>query len=153
MKRAWYSLPILGLVLVVATAAPSFAQTAGVRVGVYTDPNDLFVGGELLFPVAYRLYINPNVEWVFVENGTFMTFNLDAHVDIFPRRSATFLWVGGGLAILYSNPEGGGSHADAGFNLVGGLGWRTGTGLIPYIQVKMIFADHSQGVVGIGLRF
>jgi len=153
MKRAWHSLPLVGLALLLAAPAPSLAETAGVRVGVYTDMKDLFVGGELLFPVAYRFYVNPNVEWVFVSNGTYMTFNLDAHLDLVPRRSAAFLWVGGGLGIIYNKPEGAGGHADTGFNLLGGLGWRTGSGLIPYLQVKMIFADETQGVVGIGLRF
>jgi hypothetical protein len=154
MKRTRVFLPVVGLVLLLATASPSLAQgTAGVRVGVYTDQSDLFVGGELLFPVASRLYINPNVEWVFVENGTYMTFNLDGHLDIYPRGTSAFLWFGGGLAIIYRKPEGAGSNADTGLNLLGGLGWRTGSGIIPYVQLKLIVKDGTQGVVGIGLRF
>lgn len=153
MTRTKFFIPIVGLVLLLATAISSPAQTVGIRVGAYTSPRDLFVGGEFLFPVSRLFYINPNVEWVFVESGTYVTFNLDGHFDIYPSGSSAFLWLGGGLAIIYSSPEGGGGNADVGFNLLGGLGWRTGSGIIPYVQVKAIIKDGSQGVVGIGLRF
>lgn len=48
----------------------------GLRLGVYTDARDLFLGGEILVSVNRHLYFNPNVEFVFVENGTYVTFNM-----------------------------------------------------------------------------
>jgi hypothetical protein len=77
----------------------------GVRGGYYTKVDEPFVGAELLARVAPRLYFNPNVEYVFVDNGTYMTFNGDFHYD-FPTHSRTYTWLGAGLALVRVDPEG-----------------------------------------------
>ncbi|MCS7312367.1 MAG: hypothetical protein NZ742_05590, partial [Acidobacteria bacterium] len=61
----------------------AWAQTmGGFRVGIYADREDAFLGGEIVTPVAERVYVNPNVELVLVERSTFLTFNMDFYYDI-----------------------------------------------------------------------
>lgn len=132
------------------------AQTIvpGVRLGAYTDAGDIFVGGELLVPVIDQVYFNPNIEYVFIENGSYVTFNGDFHYDFYLEDSPVFLWAGAGLGILYWSPEGrGNSHTDAGFNLLFGAGLPTDTRLTPYAQAKIIISDNTEFVLGLGIRF
>jgi len=126
----------------------------GVRIGAYTDVGDLFLGGELLIPVASRVYFNPNVEYVFIENGNYITFNGDVHYDVYLENSNLFVWFGGGLAIIYFDPEGRrDADSDVGANLLFGAGLTTSSRLIPYIQGKVILSDNSEFALGFGLRF
>jgi len=126
----------------------------GVRLGVYTDAGDLFIGGELLIPTYSNFVFNPNIEYVFVENGSYLTFNGDFHYDIYMQDSPLFVWLGAGLAVLYFNPEGNrDSNADVGANLLFGLGWETASRLIPYVQGKVILSDNTEFALGFGIRF
>ncbi|MCB0281614.1 MAG: hypothetical protein H6627_05045 [Calditrichae bacterium] len=133
--------------------SPLSAQTHfGLRAGNYTDIDELFIGGELITPLSHSIYFNPNVEFVFVENANYLTFNFDMHYD-FPTRSKIFLWTGAGLGVNYFNPEGPAeSSTDTGFNLLFGMGFNA-RNFIPYIQGKLIFADRDDFVIGFGIRF
>ena len=125
----------------------------GVRTGVYTDPNDLFFGGELITPLSRSVFFNPNLEYVLIDHGTYTTFNFDFHYD-FPTRSSTMIWAGAGPALVYTNPEGPeDGNTNLGVNLLFGLGFKTSGSLIPYVQVKGIMADNSDFVLGFGIRF
>lgn len=152
-SRKWFFVAVL---LAAGGVTPRTAQgqtLVGGRVGVYTDAEDFFAGAEVLAPVADRLYVNPNVEYVFANRRTFATFNFDVHYD-FPVSGRTVLWAGGGLGILYNNPDGPQeSRTDLGANLLFGVGFLRGGPLIPYIQAKVIAADNSDFVVAFGLRF
>jgi len=134
-------------------AAPAHAGTDfGVRTGYYFDTEEAFLGAELLTRLAPRWYFNPNVEWVFVDEGHLLTFNGDVHYDIAHGRKTDF-WLGAGLAIInrdFEGPENG--ETDAGLNLFGGVGWHTG-GIRPYVQAKFILHDDSEFVLAFGLRF
>lgn len=134
-----------------ATAAES--QTLfGARVGAYTEQEDLFVGGEVLTPLGSGFYLNPNVEWVFADRAKQATFNFDLHYDFATRSFATF-WVGGGLGILYYEPDGPAEGStDAGANALFGVAFRQG-GVIPYVQAKLILSDDTEFVAGFGIRF
>ena len=128
------------------------AQSFGVRLGIYTDPSDLFVGGEFLTPVTRGIYFNPNIEFVFIEHGDELTFNFDFHYDLPGVRRAS-AWVGAGLGIIYINPEGPAeSNTDVGLNLLFGVGLPS-RNLEPYVQAKIIIADNSDFVIAFGLRF
>jgi hypothetical protein len=97
--------------------------------------------------------LNPNIEFVLVDNGSMFTLNMDAHYDI-PTRTDLYIWAGGGLGLIYFNPEGAGdSHTDAGLNILFGLGFITSSRLIPYIQAKGIISDNSNFALAFGLRF
>jgi hypothetical protein len=123
----------------------------GVRGGYYTKVEKPFLGAELLVRAAPHFYFNPNVEYVFVDNGSYLTFNGDFHYD-FPTHSSTYLWLGAGVAFVRVHPDGFGPSTEVGANLLGGIGFRS-EGVIPYIQVKAIVKNDSLFVLAVGLRF
>jgi hypothetical protein len=138
-----------------ALASPSSSSAddfmGGVRFGYYFDAAKPFVGGELLVRMAHRLYFNPNMEIVFVDNGSYLTFNGDFHYD-FPTHSA-FYWLGGGLGIVTVNPEGpNNTDTSLAANFLAGVGFRTGS-VIPYFQAKAIAKSNSEFSIAFGLRF
>lgn len=140
---------------VCVTSTETLAQTptmVGGRAGVFTDGGNAFIGGEFLAPIVKRLYFNPNVEYVFVDNGNAATFNLDFHYD-FALGGRAFTWAGAGLGFLYSNPEGPvGSDTDPAANILFGLGYNM-DGWIPYVQAKVIASDNSDFAIAGGVRF
>ncbi len=125
----------------------------GIRTGVYTDLSDMFLGVEYLAPIGSRVYFNPNIEYVFVPDADYWTFNFDAHYD-FPTYSDLFVWAGGGIGVLHFNPDGP-AHADTdvGLNLLFGFGFNTSSNIIPYIQGKAIVSDNTDFELGMGIRF
>lgn len=157
MRRNRY-LFIFGLVLFIALdgfVAPAGAQpglTRGLRIGYYSDAERAFIGGEFLTPIARSIYFNPNVEYVFADKATYMTFNGDFHYD-FASRKPSFFWLGAGLAGIYLNPEGPiDGETNVRLNLLAGVGLSRGP-VIPYFQGKMILSDNAEFVIGFGLRF
>lgn len=158
MRRAIPALCVaLTIALTLLTAAPAEAVDFGVRAGVYTDESDGFVGGELLFQLSPRWYFNPNVEWVFVEDGDLFTVNADAHYD-FDVDFDGYVWAGGGAALIVADEDrprrrdDDDAETDVGLNLLAGVGWRAG-GITPYVQGKVIVSDDSEAVLAVGLRF
>jgi hypothetical protein len=142
---------LLATLCLLASPATPDDLMGGVRFGYYTEVSEPFVGGELLVRVAPRFYFNPNVEVVFVDNGSYLTFNGDFHYD-FPTRSA-FFWLGGGFGLVYMNPEGPeNSETDPAANFLAGVGFRTGS-VIPYFQAKVIAKSDSEFSIAFGLRF
>jgi hypothetical protein len=137
-------------------AAPASAVDFGLRAGVYDDAGEAFVGGELLFQLSPRWYFNPNLEYVFVDNGDLVTINGDVHYD-FPVDFNGYVWAGGGLALISDDREfprrrRDDDDTDVGANLLAGVGWRA-NGMVPYLQGKLILADETEAVFGFGLRF
>jgi hypothetical protein len=150
--RARFAVLLLSVPLALTAAAPAVAADFGLRGGYYFDTSEPFLGAEVIMPVARRIYFNPNVEWVFVEDTTFLTFNADFHYD-FPTRGSTFVWAGAGFGLLYADPEGtDNSDTDPALNLLAGVGFRTG-GVIPYFQAKMILNGGSEFAIAFGVRF
>jgi hypothetical protein len=145
-------LAVAAALLLAAPAAAQADPMFGVRFGYYTQVADPFLGAELLFRIVPDLYLDPNVEAVLVGDGHYVTVNGDLHYDL-PVGRHTFLWVGGGLAIV-SRSAGGSEegHTDLGLDLLAGLGARHGR-VIPYVQAKVIVKDDSEFVIGVGLRF
>ena len=106
----------------------------------------------MLVPIAHRIELNPNVEYIFGGGRTYMTFNLDAHYD-FPSHRRAFFWVGAGLGLLYVNPDGPApSNTDVGANFLAGVGLTRGP-VIPYFQVKLIASGNTEVALAFGLRF
>ena len=150
-------LGVFGVLAFVMVASPSFAapkNTFGARLGVYTDIEELFLGVEGLAPLtSTQLYFNPNVEFILIDNGTFVTFNFDFHYDLPTQNRGLFFWTGGGLGLLYFNPEGPfGNDTDLGLNLLFGIGFNQAN-LVPYIQSKFIISDNTELSIGFGVRF
>ena len=149
-------LRIVGMALFIAIVGFVVSADAqikvGPRIGYYFDAEKLFLGGDLLTPIAKSIYFNPNVEYVFADNATYMTFNADFHYD-FPSQTPRFVWLGAGLAGLYLNPDGPTEgDNDLGLNLLAGVGLGHGT-VIPYFQGKAILSNNTEFVIGFGVRF
>lgn len=127
----------------------------GVRLGAYFDADSAFIGGEVLGNITDSWYFNPNIEYVFVDNGDLITFNFDAHYDFATDRSWYF-WLGGGLAIIYFNPDSQfrRSDTDLGVNIFMGIGFPIKNGrFVPYVQPKVILSDNSEFSLAFGFRF
>jgi hypothetical protein len=124
----------------------------GVRVGYYTKLEEPMIGGEVLLRLAPSFYFNPNVEYVFTEGSTYLTFNADAHYDL-PTHSRTFVWLGAGLGVISVDPDGPREEStDVVANFLAGVGFKRG-GLIPYFQAKLIAKDDTEFVLAFGVRF
>ncbi len=144
-------LAAIALLLVMPSPWARAGDLVGVRGGIYTQREQPFAGFELLLPIGGRVYLNPNFEYVFVENGSYLTFNADFHYD-FRTHHRTYAWAGGGLAVLYTNPEGeGGNYTDLGLNVLFGIGFKGD--VVPYFQAKLIVTNDLEFVLGFGLRF
>lgn len=137
---------------------PGQARTTdfGVRTGVYPDQEDGgFLGAEALFGMTQdkKWFGNPNVEHVFIENGDLTTFSFDVHYD-FPTGSPCAVWAGAGPTLIHRdrNLPDEGDSLDAGVNMLVGVGAKKGD-VRPYGQLKVIVADDSEAVVGVGVRF
>ena len=143
---------VLALGALLAPPAAAAEATFGLRGGFYTKAEEPFVGAELLLRVAPRVYFNPNVEYVFVDRGSYITWNGDFHYD-FHTRSNTFAWLGAGLALVTFDPPGPrNTDNDVAANFLAGVGVRTG-GVIPYFQAKLIAKNDTEFVIAFGLRF
>lgn len=150
---------VLICVVVFFAALGSTAQAEirpGVRLGGYFDAGGVDVGGEILANTAWRnWYFNPNVELVFADRAKLATFNFDFHYDL-PMRSGIYMWVGGGPAIMYWNPDNDrlDSETDFALNVLMGIGFSSRSSrVIPYIQPKVILSDHSDFALDFGVRF
>lgn len=151
-------LAVAALVLV-----PSLAKADvdfGVRGGFYSDAEAGFLGAEVLMDVTRSWYFNPNIEYVFVDDGSLWTANGDFHYD-FPTRSNLAVWAGGGLAVIFSEidpPRGcrrceGEDETDVGLNLLGGVSFTKRGPIRPYVQGKVILSDNTEAAIAVGLRF
>ena len=155
MRRSeWFAkIAPVALVLLFVSVAPAGARDMfGLRVGLYTDPNDAFAGVEGVFHVGNSVYFNPNFEYVFVEDLNYWTLNGDFHYD-FPTHRPYYVWAGAGVGLLRVDPPGAdNSDTDVGLNLLAGFGFQTGS-VIPYFQAKVILKNGSEFALVFGVRF
>lgn len=148
---------VLFVLLLCAPRAHAQDVRFGGRVGVDLDSKSALVGGEALVNVINESwFFNPNVEYVFVDNGSLWGFNFDFHYDL-DVDAPVYVWIGGGPAILYRNfdaPRNRGSNTDFGLDLLVGIGFPLhNSRVIPYIQPKVILSDNSRFFLAFGLRF
>jgi hypothetical protein len=146
----------LALVVTGICAEPASAEwDFGLRGGYYTDAEELFLGLEALTPIGdTSWWFNPNVEFVFVDPGDLWTLNLDFHYDFDTDDRDTYLWAGGGPAVVFRD-RGGPSdddETDAGLNLLAGVGWQL-EAIVPYLQGKILLSDDSEAAIVLGVRF
>ena len=131
------------------------AMDTDLRAGVYTDSEAIGVGAGLLTQVGStsRWFFNPNVEIAFGDEENLVGLNGDFHYDFYSSaNSGMSAWLGGGPAVLMSNPDAGDTQTDLGLNVLAGLGGNGGT-VRPFAQVKGIITDESQVVLQGGIRF
>ena len=158
MTRKMTILALAAAAACLLAPAPAAAQVDfGVRGGFYTDASAAFLGGELLFGLTREWFINPNFEYVFVDDGDLATVNLDFHYDLPTRNDPYYLWLGGGPAIVFRDEDrprdDDDSETDVGLNLLAGIGFGKGEAIRPYVQGKVLLSDETEAVIGVGIRF
>lgn len=147
----------LGLVTA-ATPARAGEWDFGLRAGVYTEASEAAIGAELLTRIGNsgHWFFNPNVEYVFVDNGDLATLNMDFHYDI-NTRGPVFLWLGGGPGLIVRDPDRPprrDTETDAAFNLLAGIGFNLRNSSVrPYVQGKLILSDETESAIAFGIRF
>jgi hypothetical protein len=144
----------LALALVLpAVAAGQSGVDGDLRVGVYTDASETFVGGGILTRLGgSQWFFNPNLEYVLIDNGDLITLNADFHQDLAARGEADF-WLGAGLALIERENRAGADSSDLGANLLGGVGFLRSRPIRPFLQAKLLLADDTEGVIAFGIRF
>ncbi|MBD3386713.1 hypothetical protein GF407_17555 [candidate division KSB1 bacterium] len=142
-------------ILIIITSCLSFAKTptlVDLRAGYYTDVEELYIGGGFRTGLGRSLDLNPNLEYVLIEGGTYMTINVDLLFTIMANRR-NFALLGAGLAISRFDPEGKAEgDSDTGLNFLFRYGFITRSA-IPYFQAKVIMGDYDDIVLGGGLEF
>jgi hypothetical protein len=141
-------------VLAVAASSATAADTRfGIHAGLWTDGSDPVVGGELLLPLHEPSWtINPNIEYVPGDHIDRWILNGDVLYDLDLDTKAE-VWVGCGLAILFKDHDRHGNDTDLGVNLLAGAGLGTSSGLLPYVQGKVVITGDSSLALVLGLRF
>ena len=150
------------LLLLTALLVPGAAAAAdvdfGIRAGEYTDIGEPFVGVEINYPVTRDWWFNPNLEYVFVDEGDLLTINGDFHYD-FHVDDPLYVWAGGGPALILSDRDDDrrrrdddDDETDFGLNVLAGIGFQAGP-VVPYAQIKAIVSDENEFVIGFGVRF
>ena len=124
------------------------------RLGVYTDASEAFVGGGLLVRLGEgsKWFFNPNLEYVFVDRGDLATLNADFHYDIASDGAVDF-WLGAGPALVLRDNDRGNDDTELGVNLFAGIGFLRSSAVRPFVQGKLLLSDESEGVVAFGIRF
>jgi hypothetical protein len=148
MKLVSTVLLLLTAAFITLSPTPAEAQAVnwGVRGGYNFDAEEPYLGAEAIFPISRSMpnwFFNPNVEHTFGDDS-FTTINADVHHDW--DAGDGFWWLGGGVAVLF------GDDSDVGINVITGYGVRRGS-IIPYVQLKGVFADDNQVQLGGGVRF
>ena len=123
------------------------------RLGVYTEASEAFVGGGILARLGpTKWFMNPNLEYVFVDRGDLATINFDFQYDLTSNAEVDF-WFGAGAALVLRENHRGSSETDFGVNLFGGVGFLRQASVRPYFQAKLLLSDDSEGVIAFGIRF
>jgi hypothetical protein len=143
---------ILGGALVIASV-PAFASPIGWNAfgGWYTDPSQFLVGAGARIGFG-TVTFNPNAEYIFAENATDYTLNLDGTISIMPLGVGS-VYAGGGLGFFTEDPDNGESNTDTGVNVLAGFGLNA-VPFKPYGQIKWMFLPHDTPFsFSFGVRF
>jgi hypothetical protein len=139
-----------------AAAAASSSSHAGwgPRIGVSTDPDQLVVGGQLVFPdFASHVAAMPSVELGFLDHETTVALNGDFAYHFEVNSSAWKPYAGAGIALVIAQPENGDSSTDAGMNLILGTDVPTRTGNKFFGEFRIGVGDISSLKFIVGWNF
>jgi hypothetical protein len=138
------------------TAAASSSSHAGFgpRIGISSSPDQLIVGGQLVFPdFAPQLSAVPSVELGFLDNETTVAINGDFLYHFVVKSSTWKPYAGAGAALVVSQPENGDSSTDAGMNLILGADVPTRTGNKFFGEFRIGVGDISSLKIIVGWNF
>lgn len=119
--------------------------------GVYVDEGDPMLGVAYEIPIDSKFALIPGMEYVFVDNGDLMTFNLDSRFEL-NTPSENPMWAGIGMGAI-RRKVGNFDDTDFGVNLQWGMDFDRGQNWMPYLNSKAVLSDESYFVVGFGIRF
>jgi hypothetical protein len=126
----------------------------GPRIGISSSPDQLVVGGQLVFPdFAPQLSAVPSVELGFLDNETTVAINGDLIYHFVVRSSTWKPYAGAGAALEVSQPENGDSSTDAGMNLIVGADVPTRTGNRFFGEFRIGVGDISSLKIMVGWNF
>jgi hypothetical protein len=151
MRRLAVIALLAGMAMTLSTA-PAAAIDKDVRAAAYLDSDAFGFGAGLLSPIGSegRWFFNPNLELALGDADRFAV-NGDFHYD-FGYDSGLSMWLGGGPAILVTDPDVGDSRTDLGLNLLTGIGGTRGS-VRPFGQVRGVISEDSEVVLQGGIRF
>ena len=120
--------------------------------GLYSSASDdAFVGAGIRIG-AGGIGITPNAEYVFTDNVTTYSLNVDGTIPIVPLGVAS-IYGGGGVGFLTVDPDNGESDTEAVINVLAGANL-SALPMKPYGQVKHVFVDGDDPwVFAVGIRF
>ena len=138
------------ILLCTFSAVPSYAQSAGVRVGVSGDPAQFYFGGHYeTAPFAEDLRFRPNLEIGVGDNRTLVAVNFEfAYFFPSPPRSPWSIYIGAGpaLNITHANDN---TDSGGGFNILVGAQHKDGF----FTEVKAGFVDSAGFKFAVGYTF
>ncbi|MEO8167578.1 MAG: hypothetical protein ABI623_04965 [bacterium] len=130
----------------------SDAQVKGdLRVGFFTSGSNASLGAGLVARIAPNLYLNPMLEYVFINGATGLFMSGDGHYDFHAADNAD-VWIGGGLGVMYVKVNNF-SDTNIGLNLLTGVAFATHASVYPYFQLKGFLSSNTNAQLAIGLRF
>ena len=142
---------ILGLFAAVLWLSPGEAaaqNSIGANVGYDLDAEEFFVGAQFrLAPASLPIIINPSIETFFIENFTWLHFDLNALYPFGVDNTTFTPYAGAGLGLDYVKPENGDSNTDAGLNLLFGANFGMGR-IQPFAEARI----RVDGDVGVAVR-
>lgn len=139
---------MLGMTAAPASAAPIGWQASG---GWYTDHDTFFLGAGARIGFG-SITVIPNAEYLFVDNATSYSLNVDGTMSVLPLGVATG-YVGAGLGWLTVDPDNGDSRTDTVVNVIVGAGLNA-IPLKPFAQFKYVVQDGDDPLqFSVGARF
>ena len=131
-----------------ATPAQAQSIAPGAQGGVSLDPDQFYFGGHVeTSPLIDRLRFRPSVD-IGIGDGTTVAGNFE-FTYTFPTSQPWSLYVGGGPAINWYNPDNGESDAQAGFNFLGGAKHDNGL----FFEMKIGVEGSPELKFGVGYTF
>lgn len=150
VKLLLFFLPVL-----LAAAAPAWAQGPGVRGGVSIDPDQFYFGGHYeTDALVDRLHFRPNLEIGIGDDLVTTALNFE-FIYKFPTRSGWGLYAGGGPAVNFYSYDDDGHGNDDDTETEGGLNFLFGAearnGL--FFELKVGAIDSPDVKFGVGFTF
>ncbi len=149
MLRSFVRWSALAAALVLLPAH-AWAQSAGVRVGVSSDPTQFYFGGHYeTAPLIPHLRFRPNIEIGLGDSRTLITGNFEFAYYVPIPNQPWNAYFGGGPSLVIDHPTGGETGTGGGLNLLAGIAHREGL----FAEVKIGLADSPELKFAVGYSF
>lgn len=123
----------LFLILLYSGQARANLISPQVRGGYYTDAEDFFLGAGVDIGLALFSVV-PNFEYLFIDNGSFYSINVDGRFDILPLPGISG-YLGGGVGSTFIKPKDFDTESKFTINVLIGVQAKA-LPLSPFAQIK-----------------